>query len=119
MTRIRYVALLGSVLLLTAPGTFAATTTETPTATATAPAKVTIDNFSFTPAEIVVPVGTRVTWTNNDDIPHTVTDAADPRATKSPPLDTNESYSRSFNKPGTYRYFCSLHPHMQGTVVVR
>ena len=107
MIRIRYAALLGGALLLTAPRAFATTT------------KVTIDNFSFTPAEIDVPVGARVTWTNNDDIPHTVTDAADPRANKSPPLDTGESYSRSFDKPGTYRYFCSLHPHMQGTVVVR
>jgi plastocyanin len=82
-------------------------------------AKVSIDNFTFTPAKLEVAAGTRVVWTNNDDIPHTVTDAMDPKTTKSPPLDTGESYARMFDKPGTYAYFCSLHPHMQGTVVVR
>ena len=81
--------------------------------------QVTIDNFSFSPAELTVAVGTRVTWTNRDDIPHTVTDAATPRAMKSPPLDTGESFAFTFEKPGAYSYFCSLHPHMQGTVVVR
>ena len=81
--------------------------------------QVTIDNFSFTPAQLVVAVGTRVMWTNRDDIPHTVTDAATPRMMKSPPLDTGESFAVTFDKPGTYSYFCSLHPHMQGTVVVK
>ena len=80
---------------------------------------VTIDNFSFTPAEIAVVPGTKVTWTNRDDIPHTVTDAAEPRAFKSPPLDTDDTFSFVFPTPGTYHYFCSLHPHMQGTVVVK
>ena len=82
-------------------------------------AKVTIDNFSFTPAEIDIKAGTRVVWLNRDDIPHTVTDAAEPKTTRSPPLDTGDSYARVFDKPGTYSYFCSLHPHMMGTVVVR
>ncbi|MBS0561266.1 MAG: cupredoxin family copper-binding protein [Proteobacteria bacterium] len=82
-------------------------------------ATVTIDNFAFTPAEITVSPGTTVTWLNRDDIPHTVTDAAEPRAFKSPPLDTNDSFRHAFTTPGTYHYFCSLHPHMQGTVVVR
>jgi plastocyanin len=107
MTRIKHAALLGCALLLAPLAAFAADT------------QVTIDNFTFSPAEIDVPAGTRVVWTNRDDIPHTVTDAADPRATKSPPLDTGDSYARTFDKPGTYRYFCSLHPYMQGTVVVR
>jgi plastocyanin len=91
-------------------------------AIATAPAndaQVTIDNFTFSPAQVVVPVGTRVTWTNRDDIPHTVTGSDDPRTMKSQPLDTGESFAFTFGKPGTYSYFCSLHPHMQGTVVVR
>ena len=81
-------------------------------------AAVNIDNFSF-PAEITVAPGTKVTWTNRDDIPHTVTDAGDPRAFKSPPLDTGDAYSRVFAAAGSYHYFCSLHPHMQGTVVVK
>jgi len=81
-------------------------------------AQATIDNFSFSPAELTVAVGTRVTWINRDDIPHTVTDAATPRTMKSPPLDTGESFAFTFDRPGVYAYFCSLHPHMQGSVVV-
>jgi plastocyanin len=107
MTPTTFAALLGCTLMLAAPHAFATD------------AKVSIDNFTFSPAETDVAAGSRVTWTNNDDIPHTVVDADTPRAAKSPPLDTGESYSRVFDKPGTYRYFCSLHPHMQGTVVVR
>jgi plastocyanin len=82
-------------------------------------AQVTIDNFTFSPAILTVTTGTKVTWTNRDDIPHTVTDADHPREIKSPALDTGESYSRTFAAPGTYHYFCSLHPHMQGTAVVK
>lgn len=85
---------------------------------AAAEAAVTIDNFTFAPAELTVAAGTKVTWTNRDDIPHTVTDAAEPRAYKSAALDTGDSFAHVFAAPGTYRYFCSLHPHMQGTVVV-
>ena len=82
-------------------------------------AAVSIDNFTFSPAEITVTADTRITWTNNDDIPHTVVDTDNPKTAKSPPLDTGDSFARVFDKPGTYHYFCSLHPHMQGTVVVR
>jgi plastocyanin len=82
-------------------------------------ASVTIDNFSFNPARITVAAGSKVTWSNRDDIPHTVTDAADPKTFRSPPLDTGDAFSHVFATPGTYRYFCSLHPHMQGTVVVK
>ena len=80
---------------------------------------MTIDNFTFSPAEITVPAGARVVWTNHDDIPHMVTDADNPKTIKSPPLDTGDSYSRVFVKAGTYHYFCSMHPFMRGTVVVR
>jgi plastocyanin len=80
---------------------------------------VTIDNFWFTPAEITVAVGTKVTWTNHDDIPHTVTDAADDKKFKSPALDTGDEFSHVFDKSGTYHYFCALHPHMQGAVTAR
>ena len=106
MTRRCIVALAGCMMLLVR------------TASA-ADMQVTIDNFTFTPATITVPAGTRVVWTNRDDIPHTVTDAANPRTVKSPPLDTDDTYARVFDKPGTYLYFCSLHPHMTGTVTVQ
>ena len=81
--------------------------------------EVMIDNFTFAPIEIVVPVGATVTWTNRDDIPHTVTDAARPKEVRSKVLDTDDQYSRQFDTAGQYGYFCSLHAHMQGTVVVR
>jgi plastocyanin len=84
-----------------------------------AAANVNIDNFSFSAAEITVAPGTKVTWANRDDIPHTVTDAVEPRSFKSAALDTGDVFSHVFASPGTFHYFCSLHPHMQGTVVVR
>jgi plastocyanin len=80
---------------------------------------VVIDDFRFGPAVLTVPVGTKVTWTNDDSDPHTVTSEADPKLLKSPPLDTGESFAFTFDKPGTYRYFCSIHPHMQGVIVVQ
>ncbi len=86
---------------------------------ATEPDAVTIDNFAFGPAAITVAPGTKVTWTNRDDEPHTVVSADDPRAFKSGALDTGDNFSFTFDKPGTYRYFCSIHPHMTGTVVVK
>jgi plastocyanin len=87
---------------------------------AVAPAnEVVIDDFRFGPAQLTVPVGTKVVWTNDDSDPHTVTSETDPKLLKSPPLDTGDSFSFTFDKPGTYRYFCSIHPHMQGIVVVQ
>jgi len=77
---------------------------------------VTIDNFVFEPARVTVKAGTTVTWTNHYDIPHAV--AAKDRAFKSKVMDTDESYSFTFSTPGEYSYFCSLHPHMTGTIVV-
>jgi plastocyanin len=77
--------------------------------------QVRIDNFTFNPRELRVPVGTTVTWTNQDDIPHTV---VDPPQFKSKALDTEETYSFAFTTPGTFSYFCSLHPHMTGVIVV-
>jgi plastocyanin len=81
--------------------------------------KVAIDNFTFGPATLTVPVGTTVVWTNRDDIPHTVTSDQSPPLFRSKPLDTGDTFSNTFDKPGTYGYFCSLHPHMQGTVIVK
>ena len=80
---------------------------------------VTIDNFTFSPAVVTVTPGSRVVWTNRDDIPHTVTSADEPRVMKSEPLDTGDTFSHVFAKPGTFHYFCSLHPHMQATIVVQ
>lgn len=79
--------------------------------------QVTIDNFSFTPATLTVIAGTRVTWTNHDDIPHTV--AESDLKFKSKALDTNDSFSHDFTKPGTYEYFCSLHPKMVAKIIVQ
>jgi plastocyanin len=81
--------------------------------------EVKIDNFSFAPATLTVAVGTRVTWTNRDDIPHTVVSTDDPKAFKSKVLDTDEQFSYTFTKAGTYPYFCSVHPKMTGSVVVK
>ena len=82
-------------------------------------AEVKIDNFSFGPATLTVPAGTTVTWTNRDDIPHTVTSSDDPRVFKSKVLDTDEKFSFTFTKAGTYPYFCSIHPKMTAKVIVQ
>ena len=79
-------------------------------------AAVKIDNFSFTPQRVTVKAGTLVTWTNQDDIPHTI--MATTRQFKSKALDTDDKFSLMFATPGSYDYFCSLHPHMTGIVVV-
>src|SRR5216683_2535558 len=77
--------------------------------------EIKIDNFSFGPAELTVAVGTTVTWTNHDDIPHTV--VSTDKVFKSKVLDTDEKFSYTFSKAGTYPYFCSIHPKMTGKVI--
>jgi plastocyanin len=78
---------------------------------------VSIDNFTFTPQTLTVKAGTTVTWTNKDDIPHGI--ASDNKAfAKSKALDTDDSYSVTFTTAGTYKYFCYIHPHMTGTIIV-
>jgi plastocyanin len=77
--------------------------------------QVHIDNFTFQPAELTVKVGTTVTWTNQDDIPHTVVSAGKFR---SKALDTDDKFSFTFTDAGDYKYFCSLHPHMTGMIKV-
>jgi plastocyanin len=81
--------------------------------------EVKIDNFSFGPVTLTVPVGTTVTWTNRDDIPHTIVSTDDPKAFKSKVLDADEKFSFTFSKAGTYPYFCSIHPKMTGKVIVQ
>jgi plastocyanin len=80
-------------------------------------AEVKIDNFSFGPQMLTVPVGTTVTWTNRDDIPHTVVSTEG--VFKSKVRDTDEKFSYTFNKAGEYPYYCSIHPKMTGRVVVQ
>ena len=80
---------------------------------------VKIDNFSFGPASLTISVGSTVTWTNRDDIPHTVVSADDPKVFKSKVLDTDEKFSFTFTRAGTYAYFCSIHPKMTGKVIVQ
>src|SRR5438445_719559 len=77
---------------------------------------VKIDNFSFSPATLTVPVGATVTWTNNDDIPHNIVSSE--QKFKSKPLDTDDKFSFTFTSVGTYQYFCGLHPKMIGKIVV-
>ena len=79
--------------------------------------EVKIDNFSFGPQTLTVPAGTTVTWTNRDDIPHSVVSSEG--AFKSRAMDTDDKYSFTFAKAGTYSYFCGLHPKMTGKVVVQ
>jgi plastocyanin len=94
------------------------TWTQTARAQNAAPAEaVSIDNFTFTPASLTVKAGTTVTWTNRDDIPHGIA-ASDNGFKKSKAMDTDDSFSFTFTTPGTYKYFCYIHPHMTGTIVV-
>jgi plastocyanin len=79
--------------------------------------QVKIDNFTFTPDTAEISVGTTVVWTNEDDIPHTIAEVE--RRFKSKALDTDDHFSFTFTAPGTYEYFCSLHPHMKGKIVVK
>jgi plastocyanin len=80
------------------------------------PTAIAIENFTFNPQRFTVVTGTTVTWTNRDDIPHAV--AAVSKLFKSKALDTDDTFSFTFTTPGTYQYFCSLHPHMTATIVV-
>lgn len=81
------------------------------------PTEIRIDNFKFSPEAITVPVNSRVTWINKDDVPHVI--AENNGAFKSKALDTDDAYSFDFTKPGTYEYFCAVHPKMVGKVIVK
>jgi plastocyanin len=106
-------ALIIAIALLLA-GTSSVAANEPPAA---ANAEVKIDNFSFGPQTLTVPVGATVTWTNRDDIPHT--SVSTDGVFKSKVMDTDEKFSYTFTKAGTYPYFCSIHPKMIGKVVVQ
>jgi plastocyanin len=81
--------------------------------------QVSIDNFTFSPPTLTVAPGTIVTWINHDDVPHTVTSNTKPRALDSKTLDTDDKFSFTFISAGTYDYFCAVHPHMTGKVIVK
>ena len=94
-----------------------AVATALPAASAhVAETEVKIDQFAFAPQRVVVKAGTTVIWINDDDIPHTVASSA--KLFKSNALDTKDKFSFTFTTAGAYEYFCSLHPHMTGTIVV-
>jgi plastocyanin len=86
-------------------------------APANGPVEIKIDNFNFMPGDITVAAGTTVTWVNHDDVPHTIRSADG--TIKSKALDTDDKFSMTFDKPGTYEYFCSIHPKMTAKVVVK
>jgi plastocyanin len=120
MKRIKWMfgsaAILAMAFALTA-GTrpnLAASPGETPASGAI----VKIDNFNFGPANITIPAGSTVTWTNNDDVPHVVT-SDDNKMFKSKALDTDDRFSFTFTKPGTYNYYCAIHPKMTAKIVVQ
>ena len=87
-----------------------------PMSAAAEDASISILNYKFVPETLTVKVGTKVTWKNADQIPHGV--ATKEKLFRSPAIDTNETWSFTYDKPGTYAYFCTLHPYMTGTVTV-
>ncbi len=103
----------------TAVSTSGATVADKASAAPAEPNQVVIDNFAFHPRELTVPPGTRVTWVNRDDVPHTATSSATPRVFHSGTLDTDDRFAHVFSTPGTYEYFCAVHPHMTGKIIVR
>src|SRR5215831_8277261 len=105
MTFARFLALGATVMLVAAVNPARAETIE-----------VKIDNFVFNPQQITVHAGDTVTWVNHDDIPHTVTSKT--FVFRSKALDTDDKFSFTFATPGSFAYFCALHPHMTGTIVV-
>lgn len=78
---------------------------------------VSIDNFTFSPPKLTVKAGTTITWTNRDDIPHGIA-SSNNAFSRSKALDTDDAFLFTFTTPGTYQYFCYIHPHMVGTIVV-
>ena len=107
------VVLLALVLAASGAGTFA----SADVAAEPVPADVRIDNFTMEPQAITVKAGTSVRWTNADDIPHTV--VSEDHTFKSLVMDTGDQFSHTFSDAGTYKYFCSIHPKMTGTIVVK
>src|ERR1700680_3354842 len=106
-------AILSATIIMTISSPKLAVRAENKPATG---AEVKIDNFSFGP-DVTTAAGTTVTWTNHDDVPHVV--ASDTKLFKSQALDTDDHFSYTFTKPGTYLYYCMIHPKMTAKVVVQ
>jgi plastocyanin len=115
----RALPLAAAVALALGAAAYAADPAPAPQVAAAEAGAVTINNFEFQPALMTVTPGTKVTWVNKDEEPHTVLSADGGTTFKSPALDTDDKFSFTFDKPGTYKYFCSLHRHMVGTIVVK
>jgi plastocyanin len=115
-SQVLWAAVIGALLTVGAAADPAAAPQSAQSAAA---GKIVIGNFAFEPSTLTVSAGTVVTWRNDDDDPHTVVGTDPESPLKSRPLDTGDRYSITLTKPGTYRYFCSLHPHMTGTVIVQ
>jgi plastocyanin len=105
------------VLALSAAPVFAADAPSAAT-TKSIPNQIAISEYMFAPATLTVAAGTKVTWVNHDQVPHTIVESAVNKTFRSSALDTDDSYSFTFAKPGVYHYFCTLHPQMVGTVNV-
>jgi plastocyanin len=114
-TRFHAVAIIAAVVALTAMYGPSATAAQTKPPAKTA--AIEIDNFKFGIVSLEVAVGTTVTWTNRDDVPHTVMSST--KLFKSPPLDTGDAFSYAFKEAGTFEYYCSMHPRMTGKIVVK
>jgi plastocyanin len=111
-------ALLLGVMCCSASPVSLAAARDASTPAKTATYQVEIRNFAFAPRTLTVPAGARVVWTNRDDEPHLITSAGG-AFTASHALDTSDSYAITFAKPGTYAYYCSIHPMMVGTIIVQ
>ncbi len=113
-------AILAVVVLVAAGAAFVAFAGEAgarPKPAARATRTITIDNFTFATDAVTVSPGTEVTWVNRDDMPHTVTSTTGVFSSKA--LDTGDRFTHTFEQPGTYPYYCTIHPRMTGTIVVR
>ena len=111
----------GVLLALGAAGAIAQQVAATEPAAAKS-AEIVIQNFHFLPPTLTVAAGTAVTWSNHDEEPHNVVNAPDvgqPRLFRSQAIDGGDKYTFVFDKPGTYKYICAVHPHMQGTIIVQ
>lgn len=112
----RSLAVIDTPLAVASVGALSSSTSSAP-AIAGSGLTISIDNFMFSPMTLTISAGSTVTWVNHDDIPHNVV-SVDGSFPKSKALDTNDSYSFKFDKPGTYEYFCGIHPKMTGKIVV-
>jgi plastocyanin len=115
----RALPLAAAAALVLSVSAYAEDPTPAPQIAAAVSNTVTIDNFAFAPPTLTVAPGTKVTWDNKDEEPHTVTSADGGKTFKSEALDTDDKFSFTFAAPGTYKYFCSIHPHMVGTIFVK